>query len=456
MPHTILLADTAPDRRIGLCAELRRGRYDVISVCNRADLVERAAAHRPTLAICDTSLDGVATPDQSAISAVKALPGCTSTPLLALVPPHSAGARLAALQAGADAALPRTSSKELLLARIRSLLRTSDTTAALNRRTITVQDLGFAEPGAEFVQPSRVALVSHDIARARIWASDLARLGDTTFSTHTLDSALGGLDTSAPPDIAVIEAPLIHPGAALGLLAELRSRPGTRHAGIVIVHDGDDAQTATMALDLGANDLVELGFPREELVLRTDALVRAKRHDDRLRANLDEGLRLAVEDPLTGLFNRRYALAHARRQAENGAGYCVVMADLDRFKSINDSFGHAAGDQVLISVAKCLRDNVRSIDMVARIGGEEFLIFLPDPDLVAAESAARRLCEVIHETPVSLGPGHAPIHVTASFGVAQAGRNESLEEAIARADHALFGAKKAGRDTVLLAPPCAA
>ena len=161
-----------------------------------------------------------------------------------------------------------------------------------------------------------------------------------------------------------------------------------------------------MALDLGANDLIPADFDDAELAIRLRTQVKRKQEADSLRAALDEDLRLAVIDPLTGLYNRRYAMAHLKRlttrAAETGRNFTIMVADLDRFKQVNDTFGHAAGDAVLVEVARRLKDNLRGNDLVARIGGEEFLIALPDCQLSEARQAGERIRRIIDREPVTL------------------------------------------------------
>lgn len=163
----------------------------------------------------------------------------------------------------------------------------------------------------------------------------------------------------------------------------------------------------------------------------------------------------ATVDALTGLRNRRwldeaFGREVARAETQQQA-LCVAMSDVDKFKVFNDTHGHAAGDVVLRTVAKVLRDGSRPKDLVARYGGEEFSVLFPDTPLDDAEAACDRLrqaiaaSECVHE-------GTALPRVTASFGVAQRKPGESLAELIARADAALYQAKASGRDRVCVAP----
>ena len=216
-----------------------------------------------------------------------------------------------------------------------------------------------------------------------------------------------------------------------------------------------------MALDLGASDLLTLPLDAEETALRITLHLTRKRRADQLRRAVSTGLRLAVTDPLTGLYNRRYALAHldriAARAMEQGRRYAVMVLDLDRFKSVNDTFGHAAGDAVLETVAARLRENLRPSDLIARIGGEEFLVALPDATLGTARLAAERLCRVVGDTPVLLPDGRGTVTVTISVGLAlgpspSSGLDDSpAREALTRADAALLGAKADGRNQVTIA-----
>ena len=157
--------------------------------------------------------------------------------------------------------------------------------------------------------------------------------------------------------------------------------------------------------------------------------------------------RLATTDPLTGAHNRRSLENAAKREIERlhryGAPCSVITMDLDRFKMVNDTFGHEAGDTVLVAVCKCVRAELRQIDMLARWGGEEFVILLPHSEL----EQACRLAEAIrmrveaHSFPV-VG------RLTASFGVAQIHRQDTLDSALKRSDEALYEAKASGRNRV--------
>ena len=260
-------------------------------------------------------------------------------------------------------------------------------------------------------------------------------------------------------DVFVISADLGERNEGLRLLSDLRSRPATRHAATVLVLPEGDTERAAIALDLGASDILYAPVDTQELAIRIRAQLGRKRQADKLRASLRAGLELAVTDSLTGLHNRRYGLYRLQQMIDcPGHSVAVMMLDLDHFKGINDEHGHAAGDEVLQRLSRRLRAELRSGDLLARLGGEEFLVALPDTDHDAAMDCAERLRRAIAEMPFALGETGAPVTVTMSVGLALTD-NASLEMAehlIARADRALYNAKSLGRDRVRVAESASA
>lgn len=168
-----------------------------------------------------------------------------------------------------------------------------------------------------------------------------------------------------------------------------------------------------------------------------------------LELALREARRAAERDPLTGLANRR-ALdrmldLRLRIQACEGRPFCMILADIDRFKSVNDGWGHVVGDRALTAFAELLHRQSRSEDLVARFGGEEFVILLPDASLEVAARVAERLRAA---TPEATPPELSPRRLSASFGVAEAELGETASQLLRRADAALYRAKAAGRDRI--------
>lgn len=158
----------------------------------------------------------------------------------------------------------------------------------------------------------------------------------------------------------------------------------------------------------------------------------------------------AKHDALTGLANRREALAQLESEYErylrNGRPFAVLLADIDLFKSINDTYGHHVGDDLIVLVGKTLLDQCRKVDTIARWGGEEYLVLLPETAADEAKHIANRIREAIAGNTVMVGL--TPVACTASIGVASISGSESIDKLLQRADEALYRAKSLGRDRV--------
>ena len=162
--------------------------------------------------------------------------------------------------------------------------------------------------------------------------------------------------------------------------------------------------------------------------------------------------KIAATDALTGLPNRRYFFEAAKLEVARvrrfGTAASVIMIDLDHFKAVNDTHGHAAGDKVLRCFAEVCRNSLRQIDVFARIGGEEFAAILPGTNEAAAHSVAEKLRNAVYETPIKVGRNL--INISASFGVAEVRSVDmGIEDSLGRADLALYAAKRAGRNCTM-------
>lgn len=165
--------------------------------------------------------------------------------------------------------------------------------------------------------------------------------------------------------------------------------------------------------------------------------------------------RQAITDELTGLVNRRRFFealeTEIARAVELGRPLSLVLADLDKFKRVNDRFGHPAGDEVLKAFARLISEHVREVDVAGRLGGEEFALLLPETDVEGAHAGAERLRRAVDRRPLTLTTGEK-LSVTASFGVAQLESGQSGDEFLRCCDLALYRAKADGRNRVVAEP----
>lgn len=455
MTGRILVVDDVATNRIVMKVKLSAACYTVLQAdCGQAAL-RLARAEQPDLILLDVMM-----PDMSGVSVceqLKADPETADIPVILVTALSDRDSKLEGLLRGADDFLTKPVDEVTLLARVRSLLRAHETHRELRLREESYAGLGFAEIAPSYEPPGRVALVAPDTATGMAWKRALEpRLSDRLL-VMPREQVLQARNSGSAPDVFVIAADLTMHNEGLRLLSDLRSRPATRHAAALTILPRNESERGAVALDLGAGDILYDPFDPEELALRIQTQLRRKRQSDRLRATVEAGLELAVTDSLTGLHNRRYALKRLDRMLQSpGRGVAVMMLDLDHFKAVNDSHGHAAGDAVLAAVAKRLRAILRPPDLLARLGGEEFLVALHDTDVATALHCAERLREAVGGHRI-LVPGLAdPIPVTMSVGLTLSTDTGDLAETlIQNADTALYGSKSEGRNLVTISATAA-
>ncbi|SHH60658.1 diguanylate cyclase [Cognatishimia maritima] len=456
MPGKILIIDSVATNRIVLKVRLTSAFYDVALAASSKEARAMIKQDLPDLILVNSNLE-----DRPATDFCAELRNAKATahiPMVMICNFEDREQRLHALKAGVSDILVRPLDDSVLQARLRSLLRSHETAEESKIRNETNHALGFAESAPDFVQRARVQIATPDAATAVRWAAVLKPMMPYELTPKVYAETLKDIAEAKTPDVFVIAMDHQKPEGALRLVAEIRARATTRHAGILMIMSDERRRTLVDALDLGAHDVMVNGFDPDELALRVSRLVSQKRLSDRQRDNVNISLQAAVTDPLTGLFNRRYAMPQLRRMQAHALAkkrsFAVILADLDHFKQVNDRFGHAAGDAVLSEVAQRLRDGVRSVDLVARIGGEEFLIVLPDADETNARETADRLCDKIKATPICIPELEGGLTVTMSLGVAICGHpnvSKPIDTLISQADAALYDAKSSGRDQVRLA-----
>jgi len=463
MSGRILIIDAVATNRITLKVKLLASHYDVTAVANQHQAEAVLSGERPDLIIID-----LADRREDRHAFCRKLQADISTndiPILGIGIADTIMARFAALDAGLRDIIPFPVNETLLLARIRSLLRIRHVQTESWIKDSEGRALGFEEEPTGFAQPARVTILTDD----RIKSADLIRQINKIHAPNVtilpLDRHLPTGEPEICPDLYVIDATtMAHPQQDLfRIAADLRSRRETHLASQLIMVPRNDHLLAAQALDLGADDVALTDATNRELAIRSHLLLTQKQTRDRLRTILQDRVTAAEIDPLTGLHNRRYVAPYlsglATQAQQAGQEFALMMIDVDHFKRINDTYGHVAGDDVLVELAKRLRSNLRSFDLVARIGGEEFLVALPVSSADQAAIAADRLRKLITDQPFKVGDATTTLAVTVSIGVALAGDEEEPAHVTkgmwTQADGALYAAKMAGRNQISMAAPAA-
>lgn len=475
MAGKVLLVDDVSTNRIILKVKLSAAYCNVIQAASIAEARAVIATDRPDLILVSGHLAAWDAAAQLAGKGPDTAPSgrpAFDIPIVLLTKVRDKAFRMKALGSGAAEVIGSPANETFLLARLRSLLRRQKQADDLPGYKITSQALGFAEGQTSFSLPALISLITDNpIAGRRLTAA----LGP--FLAHRMQVA--GVEQLRKP----ISAKAPSPHRSDLMIADLRGYKredtvrrmadlNTMMAGqgcpvLPLLESGAEDMAATL-LDIGAQDVLLEDMLPDEMALRINAQLDLKRAREQMRHQIKDSLKAAMTDPLTGLYNRRYALSFLKRLlSENdnaGRSFAVMVADLDHFKLINDTYGHGAGDQVLAHVAKTLSASLRAQDLVARIGGEEFLIITPDVTRQHAHRIAQDLCEAVASMALIL-PGHRrPITVTTSIGVtiaslaSKSGINSDMEtrNLLELADRALYTSKAEGRNTVTFSEKSAA
>ena len=241
------------------------------------------------------------------------------------------------------------------------------------------------------------------------------------------------------------------------LCRELRTRKNKPYTYLILRSSKESKQDIVQGLESGADDYLTKPFDPEELKARLRAGQRILDLEDRL-VEARESMRFqATHDLLTSLWNRgvivELLLREVHRSRRERSCTAVMMCDIDHFKSVNDSFGHAAGDDVLRQVSHRLRTSVRSYDMVGRYGGEEFLVVLNKCDPASAVHRAENLRQTICSRPIQMASSQISVSISLGLALSTDFPRCDVEELLHHADRALYAAKAAGRNCVRTAHP---
>lgn len=448
MTARILVVDDVAANLKLLEARLSAEYYEVAVASSGPEALRVAQAWSPDVVLLDVMMPGM--DGYEVCRLMKANPQTAHVPVVMITALVDQAERVRGLEAGADDFLSKPVDHATLFARVRALLRTKQVLDAFRLRAETAKDLGF-EPmpdPAKTVSGARALVATEDDAEALSLGAILAEDGIVVTRAADANAAWERLTTD-DFDLAVLSL-WLDDGEGLRLASRMRAQTAMREVPVLLVADLDQKSQVLRGFDIGANDHVLRPVDPNELRARARNQIRRKRFQERLRADLQRSLEMAVTDSLTGLRNRRYVMRHLDGLLRNG-GATVLLIDVDRFKAVNDTYGHAFGDAVLQDVADRLRLHLRAVDVVARYGGEEFVIAMAPQPPEDATAVAERLRHAISGSPTRVAD--RSLDVTVSIGVAVAVPDCTVDQLCAAADKALYRAKANGRNRVEVAEP---
>jgi|GEM_PF-2879808 len=328
-----------------------------------------------------------------------------------------------------------------LISRLRLLYRQKVELDSLKTHANASDQFGFNDITVEFpsqrLTKSKVAIINH---RTKDIDFHLDPLIGTSYN---LSSDCAPNDIRKNTDLIIIQSA----DAQCRLLSNLQENAATKHIPTLCLVDKTAGVQIKRLYELGALECLLSTAPSPQINTRIQSLIAINQHKSKLRGLLNERVKEACIDPLTGLYNRRHAQQylskHFHQAQKNGRALVALMLDIDRFKVVNDTLGHIGGDAILQQIATRLSDNVRRVDMVARMGGEEFLVLIPDASMERALEIAERLRHLVEHNPFEIRSHKINQKITVSIGIARrAKRHKHASDLINSADQALYKAKK--------------
>jgi two-component system cell cycle response regulator len=453
MTARILVVDDVPANVKLLEARLSAEYFDVMTATNGAEalaICERAE--------CDLLLLDVMMPDMDGFEVcrrIKKNPVTQHIPVVMVTALDQPSDRVTGLDAGADDFLTKPVSDLVLIARVRSLTRLKMMTDELRMRAVTSREIGLENPAREAVtddgRGAHVLIVDDRQASYDRMAQTLAEEHTVDVETDPRQAVFQVADSAF--DLAIISLGLENYDG-LRLCSHIRSLERTRNLPLLAIAEADDNARLMRGLEIGVNDYLIRPIDRQELLARVRTQVKKRRYTERLRDNVQLSIEAAITDALTGLHNRRYMESHlgtlVEQAASRGKPISILVLDIDFFKAINDSHGHAAGDDVLKEFSRRLKKAVRGIDLACRYGGEEFVVVMPDTDIGVATMVAERLRRRIASEPFPINQNSRTVQATISIGIAAMHSCEDeAADIVKRADQALYRAKRDGRNRVV-------
>jgi len=447
--RVLVVDDSRAQRRI-LGSYLRQWGYVVEEAESGGEAIDICHRNLPELVVSDWMMPGMSGPEFC--RAVRGMNNDNYVYFILLTSKSGKEEIALGLDAGADDFLTKPVDDFALMARMGALTRYNAVASELRQRQASGLRAGIDGGDGVHVkdQPARLFVVD-DNPRTSTRIADTLRSGGHTAITLLEAGGMKGLNELGV-DILVLSM-LSDRYDALKLCAHFKMNEATRSISILLICDPDDRQRAGKGLDLGASDVIFAPIEKQELLARVRTQARRTRYIEMLRDRVDRGLELSVIDQLTGLYNRRYMNNQLeqlmQRSLMGGRPVSVLMADIDHFKAVNDTYGHDAGDEVLQEMAKRLKTNSRVMDVVCRPGGEEFMVIMPDTPGDLACAAAERIRRSVAAEPFVVSGGAREISITLSAGVSTIrGASDTIADLIKRADTALYQAKAAGRNRV--------
>lgn len=453
--RVMVVDDILPNVKL-LEAKLLGEYYEVVTALSGPEALQKIVDTKPDIVLLDVMMPGM--DGFEVCRRIKANPLVSHIPVVMVTALTDSEDRVRGLESGADDFLSKPVNDIALMARVRSLVRLKMTIDEWRARENTASQLGVSDENSSVMsQPAdhaRVLVIEDmDFESGKIRDT----LGRDENDVQIAKNGLEALQMIARNDFELIIVSLnLKNEDGMRLCSHLRSNERTRNTPIIMLGNEDDLPRIAHGLEIGAHDYVMRPLDRNEMLARVRTQVRRKRFQERLRTNYEISLSMALTDGLTGLYNRRYFEVHMQKMLQvakmTSKPLGVLYMDIDHFKAVNDTHGHNVGDEILKGFAARIKDSLRSFDLVARLGGEEFVALLPDVTPEIAYYISERLRLFVADKPFPCSASGGELKITSSFGgvVIDASKEDqaTVSDILKRADDQLYKAKHDGRNCV--------
>ena len=448
--RVLVVDDVIPNIKL-LEARLTAEYFDVMTATSGPEALAICSAGQCDIVLLDVMMPGM--DGFEVCRRLKADPLTSHIPVVMVTALDQPSDRVKGLDAGADDFLTKPVDEIALIARVRSLTRLKVVLDELRARAATSQSLGIGSPSGVAMNDKglagRILLVDDRASSAERILGSLTPAHQVELQQDAHEALFRGAEGEF--ELFIVSLGL-QSYDGLRLCSQLRSLERTRHLPVLMVADLEDRARVLRGLDLGVNDYLMRPIDRNELLARVKTQLRRKRYTEALRDNVQASMEMAVVDALTGLNNRRYLETHlpAMAQKSNGRGrpLSLMVLDIDHFKKVNDTWGHDAGDDVLKAFAQRVKRVIRQADLMCRMGGEEFIVAMPDTSLDIAGRIAERIRAAVQGDLFPISGGTKSIPITVSIGLSSSMGEQMIDGLFKRADKALYRSKNEGRNRV--------
>jgi two-component system cell cycle response regulator len=455
MSALVLVVDDVPANVKLLEVKLSNEYYDVVTAKDGFEAISQAKQHKPDLILLDVMMPGM--DGFETCRKIKEDPDISHIPIVMVTALSEVADRVRGLEAGADDFLTKPINDIALFARVKSLVRIKVLLDELRLRDQTGLQMGVLSEGqntfTQDVSGTRILVIDDDVVQLKRLTERLGQ--DYVVEGVSKPEGANSIAANGNFDLIIVSTQLADTDG-LRLASHFKSQEETRSVPILMLVDEDDTRVMLKGLEFGVNDYIVMPVDYNEMAARVKTQIRRKKYQDALKSNYQQTISRAITDSLTGLYNRHYLNAHldnlVRQALNNNKPLSLVIMDVDHFKMVNDTYGHDIGDQVLKQIADMIIKSIRSADLGARFGGEEFVVLMPETDAQQASDAAERIRGTVERTPMKVTHEIGQLNKTVSIGVAFLNEmGDSGQALLKRADEALYKAKNSGRNRVVSA-----